>query len=130
MGTVTNTEDWVVVVVDDEYDNIFLLQKMLEHLKITVHTARNGQEALDILDELGTATFVLMDLSMPVMDGWKALEHIRKSPVYSDVPVIAVTAHAMRGDKQRALDVGFDAYVTKPFRPSLILSMIKDVIEV
>jgi CheY-like chemotaxis protein len=65
-----------------------------------------------------------MDLSMPVMDGWQALERLRQMPEVAETPVIALTAHAMKGDRARALEAGFDAYITKPFRVDTLMESI------
>jgi CheY-like chemotaxis protein len=115
--------DWVVLIVDDEPDNLGVAQKVLKFSGATVHIARNGLEGLLVLDEI-TPTFILLDLSMPEMDGWEMLEKIRSLDSLKDVAVIALTAHAMSGDKEKVLKAGFDGYIAKPFR---IKSLVDDI---
>ena len=115
-----NLESWTVVLVDDEPDNVEVLSETLEFNGITVKFAANGQLGLALLQDT-CPTLILLDLSMPVMDGWQALRHIRANAALASVPVIAISAHAIHGDKERALAVGFDGYLTKPINvPTLI----------
>jgi CheY-like chemotaxis protein len=106
---------WKVLLVDDEPDNLGVAQQILQHFGAEVATARDGEEALAILTKM-QPSFVVADLSMPKMDGWELLKKIRANSTLSTIPVIALTAHAMRGDRERALEAGFDQYITKPFR--------------
>jgi CheY-like chemotaxis protein len=107
--------NWVVLLVDDEPDNIGVAQKVLTFHGATVHTATNGVEALAVLDQMPRPTFILSDLSMPQMDGWMLLRRIRAHESYSQLPVIALTAHAMLGDREAVLAAGFNHYIAKPF---------------
>lgn len=118
-----NPEDWTVLLVDDEPDNLGVARKVLNHNGAEVHIASNGLEGLLVLEEI-TPTFILLDLSMPEMDGWEMLKVIRDKSNFSMMPVIALTAHAMSGDKERVLEAGFDGYIAKPFR---ILSLLEDI---
>ena len=113
-------KDWVILIIDDEPDNLIPLKMTLSHLGAEIHIADNGQTGLDILKQI-KPTIILLDLSMPVMDGWEMLSHLQARPETSAIPVIAVTAHAMVSDKERVLDAGFAGYLTKPFRPSTII---------
>jgi two-component system cell cycle response regulator DivK len=117
--------DWVVLIVDDELDNLDIPKQLFEHHKAEVYTALDGTEGLVVLEKV-TPTFILLDLSMPKMDGWKMLKHIRGNPRWSDIIVIALTAHAMTGDEERALAAGFDGYIAKPFYFESFLDSIKD----
>lgn len=114
---------WVVLAVDDEADNLTLVTKVLTFKGAQVHTATNGQEALDMLKTL-QPSLILLDLSMPVMDGWEMFKQLRANPGLQRVPVIALTAHAMVGDKERILAAGFDGYISKPFRLNTFLAEI------
>ena len=87
-------------------------------------TAANGREALDML-QVRPADLILVDISMPVLDGFNMLALLREQPVYAAVPVVAVTAHATHEDRQRALRSGFTEYLTKPFRPRELLRMVE-----
>lgn len=115
---------WTVLLVEDDPDNLEVAQQVLTFYGADVHTATNGAEGLRLLSEL-TPTFILVDLSMPSMDGWEMLRRIRANPATADAPVIALTAHAMRGDKERALEAGFNGYITKPFMLNTFMAEIK-----
>lgn len=117
-------KNWIVLAVDNEQDNLDVVEKVLSYEGAKVYTAMNGIEGLAML-EIVTPTFVLLDLSMPVMDGWEMLQKLRANPIIKYLPVIALTAHAMDGDKDRALEAGFDGYVTKPFRIGTLLAAIQ-----
>ncbi|MBN1680058.1 MAG: response regulator [Anaerolineae bacterium] len=108
-----NPESWNILIVDDEPDNVEVVAESLKFLGATVRTAANGQEGLKVLEHF-TPNLVLLDLSMPVMDGWEMRKRVKDDPRWQDIPIMALSAHAMRGDKIRALEVGFDGYITKP----------------
>jgi CheY-like chemotaxis protein len=115
---------WKVLVVEDDHDNLNVATQVLAFHGAEVHVAENGVTGLQVLEEL-TPTVVLMDISMPQMDGWEMLRHIRDNPKTAALPVIAVTAHAMEGDKERVLAAGFDGYIRKPFDVLTLLDEIK-----
>jgi two-component system cell cycle response regulator DivK len=115
MTTNHDVTGWTVVIVEDDPDNLGVPKKILTHYGATVHTATDGVEGLKVLASV-TPTLILLDLSMPNMDGWAMLKELRANPVIGHTPVIAVTAHAMQGDRERALAAGFDGYITKPYR--------------
>ena len=110
-----DAKDWKVLVVDDDPDNLGVAKKVLSFYGAEVHTAENGQKGLEALRCIDRPSLVLLDLSMPEMDGWEMLKSIRGDPAHTDLRVIAVTAHVMPGDKERALGAGFDGYIGKPF---------------
>jgi CheY-like chemotaxis protein len=114
---------WSVLIVDDEQDNLTIAQKVLSFGGAKVHTARNGVEGMKILEEV-LPSFILLDLSMPEMNGWDMLKAIKADLKYEHIPVIALTAHAMMGDRQKVMDAGFDGYIAKPFRLSTFTSEI------
>jgi CheY-like chemotaxis protein len=119
-----NIKEWVILIVDDEPDNVGVASKVLSFQGIEVHTARNGEEALQLLENI-SPSLILLDLSMPVMDGWTMHARLRENPEYANIPVIALTAHAMASDKHRVLESGFDGYISKPFRIMTLISDIK-----
>lgn len=116
-------DDWIVLIVDDEPDNLGVAQKVLTYGGADVHIARNGLEGLAVLEKI-TPTFILLDLSMPEMDGWEMFSRARANDSLAGVPIIALTAHAMTGDKERIEQAGFDGYIAKPFR---INSFMEDI---
>jgi CheY-like chemotaxis protein len=104
---------WRIMIVDDEPDNLEVVAETLEFRGAEVKTAVNGKEALAILEDFA-ANLILTDLSMPVMDGWVMRSHVKNNPKLTQIPIIALSAHAIAGDQDRALEAGFDGYMTKP----------------
>lgn len=107
---------WTVVVVEDDPDSQNVARIMLEKAGATVHVANNGQEGLEAIQR-HNPRFVLSDISMPVMDGWQLIKELNNDRRTSEIPVIALTAHAMHGDRAKALEAGFVNYMTKPLDP-------------
>jgi CheY-like chemotaxis protein len=118
-----NLDTLKVLVVDDEPDNLELIAESMEFFGVTVRAANNATEGLEIFDSF-RPTLVLLDLAMPKMDGWQMRARIRENPANRNIPIIALTAHAMIGDKERALAAGFDGYLTKPIN---IVTLIEDI---
>lgn len=104
---------WDIVVLDDEEDSLEVAEIILLEYGANVSTAINGKEGLEVVREV-KPNFVISDLSMPVMDGWGFISNMKKDPELSSIPVIALTAHAMVGDRERAVSAGFHNYLTKP----------------
>lgn len=115
-----NISSWLVLVVDDEADSIEVATRVLKFHGAKVCTADNGRAGLDAVQQI-KPTFILTDLSMPVMDGWEMLHHLQNNPQTADIPVVALTAHAMVGDRERAVGAGFHYYLTKPLSPLTLL---------
>jgi CheY-like chemotaxis protein len=115
-----------VLLVDDEVDNLEVVAESLEFYGVNVTTAGNGQDALKHLaaDEM-LPSLVLLDLSMPIMDGWETLRTIRADARLRSLPLIALSAHAIVGDVERAIAAGFDGYLTKPVRVPTLLEDIQ-----
>ncbi len=103
-----------VLIVDDDIRNVFALTHVLGRVGISVKYAENGREGLDVLERSPEVALVLMDIMMPEMNGYEAIRSIRSTPRMAGLPVIALTAKAMSGDSQKALDSGADVYVAKP----------------
>jgi len=104
---------WDIVVIDDEPDSLEVARYILDFYGASVHTASDGKEGIALLQEV-KPRFVISDLSMPEMDGWEFLSALKSTSNTDDIPVIALTAHAMKGDRERALAAGFQSYLTKP----------------
>jgi CheY-like chemotaxis protein len=125
-------KDWDVLVLDDEPDSLEVATRVLKFYGASVHTASNGREGLEMIQSL-RPRFVISDLSMPVMDGWEFLYNLRKDSQMDNIPVIALTAHAMAGDRERGIQAGFHNYLTKPLTPATfmgdLLQLLVDVPE-
>src|SRR5690242_10110102 len=115
---------WNVLAVDDEPDSLEVLSEVLMMHDATVKTASSGQEALALLQTF-QPTLVISDLSMPGMDGYQLLHKLKHMEGREATPVIALTAHAMSGDKERIMAAGFSGYVSKPLR---IATLVTDIL--
>ena len=111
-----------VLVVDDDYRNIFALTALLERAKIDVVTADGGEAALEILDQSEEIDLVLMDIMMPVMNGYETMTEIRKRPRFAEMPIIAVTGKVTPGERERCLAAGASDYIPKPVDTAELLS--------
>lgn len=115
-----NLSTWSVLVVDNEPDNVAVVSFALQFYGMTVKTAENGIEGLEVLKDF-MPDLILLDLSMPEMDGWEMRTRVKADPRHQHVPVVALTAHAMIGDRERALKAGFDGYLSKPVNVPTLL---------
>ncbi|MBL8160355.1 MAG: response regulator [Anaerolineae bacterium] len=112
-----------ILVVEDNRDNLTLILDMLASMNYDVIHAGDGQKGVEMAGS-ARPDIILMDLSLPVMDGWTATRTIKADPDLRDIPIIALTAHAMLGDKERALEAGCDDYVSKPINvPELAVKL-------
>ena len=118
--------NWTVLIIEDDPDHLNLATVALTATGATVHAAGNVADGLRLLAEIKPPTVILLDLDMPGTNGWAALKKIRAKPDLAAVPVIAVTAHAMAGDRERALEAGFDGYIPKPFNVVTFVDKIKE----
>ncbi|MBD1553799.1 response regulator [Pseudomonas typographi] len=114
-----------ILVVDDDVRNIFALTSALEHKGAKVEIGRNGLEAIERLNAMGDIDLVLMDVMMPEMDGFEATREIRKDPRFRKLPIIAVTAKAMKDDQERCLNAGANDYLAKPIDLDRLFSLIR-----
>lgn len=114
-----------VLLVDDDVRNVFSLGSALKRYGITVLPARNGQAGLDTLAAHPEIGLVLMDIMMPVMDGYEAMRRIRADSRWRNLPIVALTAKAMKGDRQKCLDAGASDYVTKPVDMDQLTSVLR-----
>ena len=112
-----------ILVVEDNRDNMTLITDILESLKYSVVAAYDCQQGV-LLAQSEHPNLILMDLSLPLMDGWTATREIKKNANLKNIPIIALTAHAMSGDRERALEAGCDDYVSKPINvPDLLVKI-------
>lgn len=117
--------DKTVLIVDDDVRNIYSLTKALEVFKMNVITAFDGKEAIKALEEHPNTDIVLLDMMMPNMDGYETAEKIRSNPKYLTLPLIAVTAKAMTGDREKCIKAGASDYITKPVDIDQLLSLLR-----
>ncbi len=114
-----------VLIVDDDLRNSFALSRVLEKAELNVFMAENGQAALDLLDREEGIELVLMDIMMPVMDGYEAIGRIRAQARFKDLPIVALTAKAMREDRIRCIQAGANDYLAKPIDTDKLLSLMR-----
>jgi CheY-like chemotaxis protein len=114
-----------VLVVDDDVRNIFALGSVLERHGMNVITAQTGHEALAWLEKMPDVTLVLMDIMMPEMDGYQTIELIRANPAFRRLPIVALTAKAMKGDREKCLDAGASDYLAKPVNTEQLLATLR-----
>ncbi len=112
-----------ILYAEDNEDNIYLLTRRLGRKGFEVVVAKNGREALT-LARSERPDLILMDLNLPVLDGWEATRQLKSSPELQAIPVIALTSHAMAGDREKALAAGCDDYDTKPIDLTRLLGKI------
>jgi CheY-like chemotaxis protein/signal transduction histidine kinase/HAMP domain-containing protein len=114
-----------VLVVDDDARNIFALTSVLENQDMEVLTATNGRQAIDLIETTPGLGVVLMDIMMPEMDGYETMREIRKNPDYRTLPILALTAKAMKGDREKCLQAGASDYIAKPVNTDQLLSLLR-----
>jgi len=114
-----------VLIVDDDVRNIFALSSVLERRGMRVLTAGTGREAIDTLEKTDDVAIVLMDIMMPEMDGYETMQVIRQNPSFRRLPIIALTAKAMKGDREKCLEAGASEYLAKPVNTEQLLSALR-----
>lgn len=120
-----NLSGKTVLLADDDMRNVFSISALMEEQGISVLTAADGREALEVLQQHPTLDLVLMDIMMPEMDGYEAMRHIRADARFQQLPVIALTAKAMAGDRQKCLEAGASDYIAKPVDNIKLLSLLR-----
>lgn len=122
--------NWNIVLIDDEEDSLMVASHILNYHGASIYTAENGHQGFELIQSV-LPRFVLSDISMPIMDGWKLIELMKNTPVICDIPAIALTAHAMVGDRERAIAAGFHNYLSKPLNAVTflddVLNLLMDV---
>jgi CheY-like chemotaxis protein len=114
-----------VLIVDDDVRNIFALSSVLERRGMTVLTAGTGREAIETIEKTPELGIVLMDIMMPEMDGYETMQVIRQNPRFQRLPIIALTAKAMKGDREKCLEAGASEYLAKPVNTEQLLSALR-----
>ena len=126
-GRTERNEHPLVLLVDDFQDNREMYAMYLDHSGFRVAEAANGQEALDLAFALAP-NVIVMDLSLPGLDGWEATRRLKADPRTKDIPVLALTSHALEGYSKGARDAGCDAFVTKPCLPENLAREIRVIL--
>jgi CheY-like chemotaxis protein len=114
-----------VLVVDDDARNIFALTSVLENHDMEVMSATNGRQAIELIEATPDISVVLMDIMMPDMDGYATMREIRRIPRFRTLPILALTAKAMKGDREKCLDAGASDYIAKPVNTDQLLSLMR-----
>jgi CheY-like chemotaxis protein len=118
-----------VVIIDDDIRNIYSLTSALEEFGLDLAYAESGRAGIDLLKQAGDADVVLVDIMMPDMDGYETIQEIRSTPGLADMPIVAVTAKAMKGDRQKCLQAGAWDYVSKPVDVDHLISVLRVCIQ-
>jgi CheY-like chemotaxis protein len=114
-----------VLIVDDDARNIFALSIVLENREMEVLSATNGRQAIEAVKTTEDLSVVLMDIMMPEMDGYQTMREIRKIPEFRTLPILALTAKAMKGDREKCLEAGASDYIAKPVNTDELLSLLR-----
>lgn len=116
-----------ILYVEDNDDNIFMLSSRLQRLGYEIAIARNGEEGVAMAREIAP-DLILMDLGMPVLDGWEATRRLKAATETHAIPIIVLTAHAMEGDREKAVSAGADDYDTKPVELERLTAKIEAIL--
>ena len=114
-----------VLIVDDDARNIFALTSVLENHEMDILSATNGRQAIELIERTPELSMVLMDIMMPEMDGYETMREIRSKPQFRTLPILALTAKAMKGDREKCLDAGASDYISKPVNTNQLLSLMR-----
>ena len=117
-----------ILHVEDNFENRILVRRLLQSVKYVVLEAENANSALSILNET-KPDLILMDINMPDMDGYTLTNHIKSIPQFLSVPIVAITANVMRGDRERVLKAGCDGYIEKPIDVDTFLDQVAAFLE-
>ena len=119
-----------ILCIEDNDDNLYLLRMRLETIEgFTLTEARDGRRGVELAALKPQPKLILMDLNLPVINGWEATRILKENPATKDIPIIALTAHAMAGDRERALAVGCNEFDTKPINFDRLIAKILSLIE-
>ena len=114
-----------VLIVDDDVRNIFALTSVLERYEMQILYAENGKDGIEVLQHNPDVNVILMDVMMPEMDGYETMRAIRKMRKFKSLPIISLTAKAMKGDREKCIEAGASDYITKPVETEQLLSLLR-----
>jgi CheY-like chemotaxis protein len=114
-----------VLIVDDDVRNIFALTSVLERYEMQILYAENGKDGIEVLRHNPDVNIILMDVMMPEMDGYETMHAIRKMRKFKSLPIISLTAKAMKGDREKCIEAGASDYITKPVETEQLLSLLR-----
>jgi CheY-like chemotaxis protein len=117
--------DKTALLVDDDMRTLFALSRFLSERGMRVLKADNGEKAISVLEESSDVDVVLMDIMMPVLDGYETMKRIRAQDRFKKLPIIALTAKAMKGDRERCMEAGASDYLPKPVDQDRLISMLR-----
>ena len=117
-----------ILIVEDNLRNMRLIELLLKDSGYTLLKATDGEEALDVAVS-EQPDLILMDVQLPKLSGLEATRQLRQMPAFSRIPILAITAYAMRGDKEKFIAAGFDAYLSKPINTSELREMVAEMLE-
>ncbi|GAB5494545.1 MAG: hypothetical protein Phog2KO_47600 [Phototrophicaceae bacterium] len=127
-ATKVDLSAWHVLIVDDKADNLAIAEAAMKFNGAEVKTAINGVQALSMMATF-TPTVILLDLSMPEMDGWEMIHRLKANPETANIPVIALTAHAMASDRERVMAAGFTGYISKPYTITTLVKNMQTILD-
>ncbi|MHB8137384.1 MAG: response regulator [Smithellaceae bacterium] len=113
-----------ILVIEDNEQNLYLVRFILEKNGYQVHAAMDGRTGIDMADQL-KPDLILLDIQLPVMDGYAVAQNLRANPQLSSIPIVAVTSHAMVGDRDKAIAAGCNGYIEKPINPDTFISEVE-----
>jgi two-component system, cell cycle response regulator DivK len=113
-----------ILVIEDNEQNLYLVRFILEKNGYQVHAAMDGQAGIDMANQL-KPDLILLDIQLPVMDGYAVAQNLRLNPQLSSIPIVAVTSHAMVGDREKAMQVGCNGYIEKPINPDTFMEEVE-----
>jgi CheY-like chemotaxis protein len=116
--------DHTVLIVEDNEDNLVIYSTILTHSGYRVLEARDGETGI-LTAQRDHPDLILMDVSIPLIDGWEATRRLKADPATANIPIIALTAHALESDRERATAVGCDGYLAKPAEPRVVLATVQ-----
>jgi len=119
--------NWRIMAVDNELDSLNLMERLLKHRQINYCLLSSGEQCLAQIDKY-QPTILLLDIQMPVLSGWQVISLLRSDPHWETLPIIAVTAHAMHGDRERLLKAGFTEHFAKPISARKLIEQIQETL--